>query len=89
MLAPGMRAKVERSTKPVARRKYFPNLLIFDSPYYLFPAQTRVRVSGVREFALIPSCSVAIQNAQPASGDIGANSLEAQWSAYGLWLFLF
>src|ERR1700683_1540766 len=45
MMGPGMRAKVARTAKPVTRRKYFPNLLIFDSPY-LFPAQTGVRVSG-------------------------------------------
>src|SRR5271154_4969775 len=44
MMAPGMRAKVARSAKPVTRGKYFPNLFIFDSPF--FPAQTRVRVSG-------------------------------------------
>src|ERR1039458_1888851 len=34
MTAPGMRAKVARNAKPVARRKYFPNLLIFDSPFF-------------------------------------------------------
>src|ERR1035441_8005935 len=34
MMAPGMRANVARSAKPVARRKYFPNLLIFDSPFF-------------------------------------------------------
>jgi len=33
---------------------------------------------------LPPSCSVVVQNARPRSRDIGANSLEAQWSAYGL-----
>src|SRR5271167_869701 len=34
MLAPGMRAKVARKAKPAARRKYFRNLLIFDSPFF-------------------------------------------------------
>jgi hypothetical protein len=28
-------AKVARNAKPVTRRKYFPNLLIFDSPLFL------------------------------------------------------
>jgi hypothetical protein len=64
-----MGAKGATSAKPVTRRKYFPILFIFDSPYS-FSAQTRVGVSG-------------------ASRDIGANSLEAQWSAYGSWVFLF
>src|ERR1700683_3971613 len=34
MTAPGMRAKVARNAKPVTRRKYFPNLLIFDSLFF-------------------------------------------------------
>src|SRR6202167_134992 len=33
MTAPGMRARVASSAKPVTRRKYFPNLLIFNSPF--------------------------------------------------------
>ena len=38
---------------------------------------------------LPPSCSVVVQTARPASRDIGAKLIEAQWSAYGLWVFLF
>src|ERR1700677_1152837 len=32
MTAPGMRARVASIANPVTRRRYFPNLLIFDSP---------------------------------------------------------
>ena len=43
----------------------------------------------VNSEVLPPSRSVDAQNGRPASRDIGAKSLEAQWEASGLRLFLF
>src|SRR5208283_3093038 len=83
MTAPGMRAKVASIAKPVTRRKYFPNLFIFDSP--CLSAQPRVRVSGAREFALLlPPCSVVVQNHRPASprhwGQLACGAMAGVWS---------
>src|SRR5580700_10078216 len=60
MTAPGMRAKVATSAKPVTKRKYFPNLLIFDSP--LFSGLNSGSCLGLGERKVHPAISLKWQS---------------------------